>query len=108
MPKPTVRFQHRTVQKLRLRDFGMQMKESSTAIVLFTRLPQDEPKFRDSLPEPSATGLFQRLITHVARQVSQLGAVDFLFCLATDNPQPAQSGFYAQRGATFGERLANL
>lgn len=84
------------------------MTKSDTAIVLFTRLPQDEPKFRESLSEPSATGLFQRLITHVARQVSQLDSVDFLFCLATDNPQPSQSGFYAQRGATFGEKLTNL
>jgi hypothetical protein len=93
---------------LALPELGIEMKKSATAIVLFTRLPQDEAKFRDSIPESSKTGLFQRLITHVARQASQLGTADFLFCLATDNPQPAQNGFYAQRGATFGERLVNL
>lgn len=84
------------------------MKKSSAAIVLFTRLPQDEAKFRETFSDASATGLFQRLITHVARQASQLGNVDFLFCLATDNPQPMQDGFYAQRGESFGQRLINL
>lgn len=83
------------------------MGSLTTAVVLFTRLPQDEPKFRDELPDRSVAGLFQQLLTRASRAVTQFTEVDLLVSVATDSPQSNLRGFFPQRGGSFGERLAN-